>query len=84
MKSYVFRIVVEPDKMPDGTPAFHAFAPALRGCDTWGHTADEAIANAREAVELYVADLVEAGEPVPVDPGQGTIELETPGVLVNV
>lgn len=84
MKSYVFRIVVEPDQMADGTPAFHAFAPALKGCDTWGHSREEALANAREAVELYVADLIEAGESVPVDAGQGTIELEVPAVAVNV
>lgn len=62
MKSYVFRIIVEPDQMPDGTPAFHAFAPALKGCDTWGHDRAEALANAREAAELYVADLIDAGE----------------------
>jgi antitoxin HicB len=84
VKSYVFRIVVEPDQMPDGTPAYHAYAPALKGCDSWGHDRAEALANAREAVELYVADLLDAGEPVPVDAGQGTIELEEPAVAVNV
>jgi antitoxin HicB len=84
MKSYVFRIVVEPDQFPDGRAAFHAFAPALKGCDTLGHSREEALANAREAVELYVQDLIEAGEPIPVDIDQGTIELPAPAVAVNV
>lgn len=84
MKSYVFRVIVEPDQMPDGTRAYHASAPALAGCHTWGHSPEEALANAREAVELYVADLIDAGEPVPVDPGQGTIELDVPAVAVTV
>jgi predicted RNase H-like HicB family nuclease len=55
---------------------------ALKGCQTWGHTYEEALANAREAIDLYVQDLIESGEPVPVD--QGTIELPEPAVVVNV
>lgn len=54
MKSYVFRVVVEEDAMENGEKAFHAFCPALTGCHTWGRTYDEALANVREAVELYV------------------------------
>jgi predicted RNase H-like HicB family nuclease len=30
------------------------FCPALKGCHTWGRTYDEALANIREEVELYV------------------------------
>ena len=76
------KIVVERDKFEDGRDAWHAYCPALKGCHTWGHTREEALANAREAVELYVQDIVEAGENVPVD--QGTIELPEPAVVVNV
>lgn len=82
MKSYVFKVTVEPDKFEDGREAWHAYCPALKGCHTWGHTYEEALANAREAIDLYVQDLVESGEPVPVD--QGTIELPEPAVVVNV
>jgi predicted RNase H-like HicB family nuclease len=82
MKSYIFKVTVEPDKFEDGTDAWHAFCPALKGCHTWGHTYGEALANLREAIDLYVQDLIEAGEKVPVD--QGTIELPEPAVVVNV
>jgi len=84
MKSYVFRVVVEEDAIEDGSPAYHAHCPALKGCHTWGHTYQEALANIREAVELYVDDLREAGDPVPVDPDRGALELPTPSVAVNV
>ena len=84
MKSYIFKVVVEEDAFEDGSPAYHAHCPALKGCHTWGHTYQEALANIREAVELYVDDLREAGDPVPVDPDRGALELPTPSVAVNV
>jgi predicted RNase H-like HicB family nuclease len=82
MKSYVFKVVVEPDKFEDGRDAWHASCPALKGCHTWGHTYEEALTNIREAIDLYVQDLLEAGESIPLD--QGTIELAEPAVVVNV
>ncbi|HLZ11904.1 MAG TPA: type II toxin-antitoxin system HicB family antitoxin [Candidatus Acidoferrum sp.] len=73
MKSYVFKVRVDPDKFEDGRAAWHASCPALKGCHTWGHTYEEALANVREAIDLYVQDLIESCEPVPVD--QVAIEL---------
>src|SRR5260370_1483960 len=82
VKSYVFKVAIEPDKFEDGRDAWHAYCPALRGCHTWGHTYEEALANIREAIDLYVQDLLEACQAIPVD--QGTIELSEPAVLVHV
>ena len=84
MKSYIFNVVIEEDTSPDGGQAFHAFCPALKGCHTWGHTYQEALTNIREAVELYVDDLREAGEPVPLDPDAGAVEWPSTSVAVNV
>lgn len=84
MKSYVFPLVIEDDRFEDGRQAFHAYCPALKGCHTWGHTYEEALVNIREAVELYVEDLVETGETVPIDPAHGVVELPSPSVAVNV
>ena len=67
MKSYVFKVRVEPDKFEDGRDAWHASCPALKGCHTWGHTYEEALANAREAIELVVEDRLSRGEPIPAD-----------------
>ena len=84
MKTYVFKIAIEKYEFDDGRPAFHASCPALKGCHTWGHTYAEALANIREAVELYVEDLREAGERIPTDPELGALELPSPAVAVNV
>lgn len=83
MKSYVFQVVVEEDRTEDAQKAYHAFCPALKGCHTWGRTYDEALANAREAIELYLEDLRESGQAVPIDPGHGALEWPTAAVAVN-
>jgi predicted RNase H-like HicB family nuclease len=84
MKSHVFKVVIEEDKFEDGRKAYHAWCPSLKGCHTWGHTQGEALTKLQEAVDLYVEDLREAGEPIPVDPEKGAIELASPSIVVNV
>ena len=84
MKSHIFKVLVEEDVMKNGERAFHASCPALKGCHTWGHTYEEALANIREAVELYLEDLRESGDAIPHDPEQGAIEWPTPAVAVNL
>ena len=39
--------------------------PSLPGCLSQGETKDEAIANIREAIDLYIEALVDDGLPVP-------------------
>ena len=51
-------------------------APALPGCISQGETKEEALANIREAVELYLEDLKESGEPFPVSSEHETVEIE--------
>jgi predicted RNase H-like HicB family nuclease len=45
---------------------------------------DEALANVRKAVELYVEDLRESGSRISIDPELGGLELPTPAVVVNL
>jgi predicted RNase H-like HicB family nuclease len=66
-----YRIVLEQDE--DGV--FVAEAPALPGCVTQGDTREQALANAREAVELYLESLRENGEPGPPPMEEATIEV---------
>ena len=84
MKSYIFSVVIEEDAFEDGRPAFHACCPGLKGCHTWGHTFEEALTNIQEAVELYVEDLIAAGDIIPDDPEEGVVVRDTPSVVVNV
>jgi predicted RNase H-like HicB family nuclease len=46
---------------------YHAFCPALPGCHTQGETEEEAMANAAEAVDLYLESLAAHNEPFPVE-----------------
>jgi antitoxin HicB len=56
-----YSIVVDPD--PEG--GFTVTVPSLPGCITQGETLEECVANAQEAIALYIEDLVASGEPVP-------------------
>jgi predicted RNase H-like HicB family nuclease len=42
-----------------------AECPSLPGCVTQGHTREEAVANAREAISEYIAALEEDSSPFP-------------------
>jgi predicted RNase H-like HicB family nuclease len=41
-----------------------------------GDTRDKALANIREAMELYLEDCIEAGDPIPTEAGKEYIEVE--------
>ena len=49
--------------------------PALPGCVSQGDSRAEALTNIREAIELYVQDCREAGDPVPVEAGKEFVEI---------
>jgi predicted RNase H-like HicB family nuclease len=54
---------------PEEGGGYSVHVPALPGCHTQGDTMDEALANAREAIELHIEGLKEIGHPVPAPDG---------------
>jgi predicted RNase H-like HicB family nuclease len=50
--------------------------PALAGCVSQGGSRAEALANIREAIELYVENCRDAGDSVPTDVGKEFVEVE--------
>lgn len=52
--TYKVSVIIEHDDN-----GYYAYCPELPGCQTQGETLDEAIQNAREAVELYLESLPE-------------------------
>jgi antitoxin HicB len=44
---------------------YQVTVPALPGCITQGDNIDEALAMAKEAIELYIEELISRGEPIP-------------------
>jgi predicted RNase H-like HicB family nuclease len=61
MKQHTYRILL--NKEPEG--GFTVTVPAFLGCITYGADMDEAITNAKEAVELFLESLAAHGEPIP-------------------
>ena len=62
MKSYTFKVVVEPD-----AGGYHAYCPALRhyGAVTQGATPKEALKNINEVVQMVIDEIQEDGIQLP-------------------
>lgn len=71
-KNMKYTVILERES--DG--GFVASVPVLPGCVSQGDTKEEAIANIKEAVNLYLEDCLAAGDPVPVEDSREFIELE--------
>jgi predicted RNase H-like HicB family nuclease len=60
-----YTIIIEPDE--EEPHRSNVRVPALPGCFTYGESVEDALANAVEAIQGYVAIVVAGGEPVPVE-----------------
>ena len=67
-----FTVVLEQE--PD--EGFVASGPALPGCVSQGDTREDALRNIREAIELYLEDCRESGDPIPSESGREFVEIE--------
>jgi len=77
VKSYVFRVVLEPDE-----DVWRAYIPELeaKGAATWGNTQEDALRNIREVAQMVIEALLEDGEPLP----PSVTEIDQPVVAVTV
>ena len=55
--------------IPDETGGYTVEVPSLPGCFSEGDTVDEALANIKDAINLYIESLVAYGEEIPEDHG---------------
>ena len=60
-----YSILIIPGEPDEG--GYWVKVPALPGCFTEGETVEEALMNAKEAIELHVSVLLDDGLPVPED-----------------
>jgi predicted RNase H-like HicB family nuclease len=81
VKTYVFRVVVEPDE-----DRWVAYSPSLKsqGGATWGYTQNEALENIRQVLQITVASMVEHGESIPEDPDTDVQVFGEPQVAITV
>ncbi len=62
-KSLTYKILLH--REPEGS--YTVIVPALPGCITYGDNVDHAIDMAKEAIEVYIAELRETGQEIPDD-----------------
>jgi predicted RNase H-like HicB family nuclease len=79
MKTYTFKVVVEPDEDAQGNPAWHAYCPALEsiGAATSGRTREEVLERINQLVQMIVQELKEEGRPLPEGPEDSVEVVET-------
>lgn len=58
-----FRVILELNELGGYTVT----VPLLPGCISEGDTREEALANIKEAIELYIESLQADGEPIPAE-----------------
>ncbi len=81
MKTYVFRVVVEPDE-----DRWHAYCPVLEkyAAATWGYTREEALKNIQEVIEMVLEELTEENKPIPEGPTEEVFVSSEPRVAVTL
>jgi predicted RNase H-like HicB family nuclease len=87
MKTYNFKVVVEPDEDFDGNPSgWHAYCPALeqQGASTWGATEAAALKNINDLVRMVVEGMLEHRERIPEEPSDQVEVTVEPRVAVTV
>ena len=57
MKTFILGVELQQES--DGR--WSVWVPGLPGCASWGHTKEEALHNIKDAAEVYIEDLLEAG-----------------------
>lgn len=58
----------------------YAWCPELKGCRSQGNTVEEALANIREAIELYLETLTEAEHSAALSHEMVTTAVGIPGI----
>ena len=79
MKTFVLRVLLEEEE--DGR--WSASISALPGCSSWGYSREEALSNIKDAAEIYIEDMIEAGEELP-SPSDKIEIIDEPAVAVSL
>ena len=81
VKTYVFRVVVEPD---EEKWAVHCPVLLKYAATSWGDTREEALKNIQEVKEMIVQELAEDSEPIPEEPTEDVTVSTEPRVAVII
>ena len=79
MKTLIFKVMLQEEE----DRRWSASIPALSGCSSWGYSKQEALDNIKDAAEIYIEDMIDAGEGIPSS--SDTLEIiEEPAVAVSI
>ena len=79
MRTLILKVILKEEE--DGR--WSASIPALSGCSSWGYSKQEALDNIKDAAEIYIEDMVDAGEGIP-SPSDTLEIIEEPAVAVSL
>ncbi len=79
MKTFVMRVDLKEEE--DGR--WSASVPVFPGCSSWGYSQQEALANIKDATEIYIEDMIEAGEGFPISSKDIEV-IDEPAVAVSI
>ena len=61
-----YRIIIQPEKYPDGSTVYTAYCPTL-GISDYGDTVESVLESIKDGIELAIGLLVKHGKEVPID-----------------
>jgi predicted RNase H-like HicB family nuclease len=79
MKTFVLRVDLKEEE--DGR--WSASIPTLPGCSSWGYSRQDALINIKDAAEIYIEDMVDAGEGLPA-PSDKIEVIDEPAIAVSL
>lgn len=79
MKTFVLKVLLN----EEADRRWSASIPALPGCSSWGYSQQEALENIKDAAEIYIEDMVDAGEGLP-QPSDAVEVIEEPAIAVSL
>ena len=87
MKTYNFKVVIEPDEDFDGNPSgWHAYCPVLEAprASSLGRAEAAALKNINDVVRMVVESMLEHGQHIPEEPSDQVEVTVEPRVAVTV
>jgi predicted RNase H-like HicB family nuclease len=79
VKTYLFQVELQREE----DSRWSVWIPGMTGLTRWEHTREEALRNIQDAGEAYVADMLEAGDSIPLEGGRIDV-IESPAVAVTI
>ncbi|MBW1717834.1 MAG: type II toxin-antitoxin system HicB family antitoxin [Deltaproteobacteria bacterium] len=79
MKTFVLRVDLKEEE--DGR--WSASIPTLPGCSSWGYSRQDALMNIKDAAEIYIEDMVDAGEGLPTSSDKIEV-INEPAIAVSL